>query len=74
MSTPETAAPSGVQFVNEEEAYEVFDYQSRKLVGMPAEEFLSRWDAGEFHELFDKPGHEKLTYLVMLMSLVRPGR
>jgi hypothetical protein len=40
-------------------------------MGMSGEEFLCRWDDGEFRDLFDKPGHEKLTRLVMKMSLGR---
>lgn len=74
MSTSETASQSGVRFVEPEEAYATFDDEARKLMGMSAEEFLRRWDAGEFHEQFDMPGHEKLTWLVMLMTLVRPNR
>jgi hypothetical protein len=74
MSAPETAAPSGVRHIDDEEAFAIFDYQSRKLMGMRAEEFLQRWDAGEFHEQFDAPGQENLTLLVMMMTLVRPTR
>jgi hypothetical protein len=38
---------------------------------MSGEEFLRRWDEGEFRDLFDKPGHEDLTHLVMMMGFGR---
>jgi hypothetical protein len=72
VSIPETSTIEGVQFVSPEEAAELFDQQARELVGMSGDEFLRRWDAGEFRELFDHPDHRDLTHLVMLMTLVRP--
>lgn len=71
MSTTEREPIEGVQIISAAEAREIFDYQARKLMGMSGEEFLRRWDNGEFHDLFDKPGHEKLTRLAMKMSLGR---
>ena len=74
MSASETASQAGVRHIDDDEAFAIFDYQSQKLMGMHAEEFLRRWDAGDFHDQFDTPGHEKLTLLVMMMTLVRPTR
>jgi hypothetical protein len=71
MATTKKHSKSGVQIISAAEAREIFDYQARKLMGMSGEEFLRRWDAGEFHDLFDKPGHENLTRLVMKMTLGR---
>jgi hypothetical protein len=58
-----------VELLTPEEARAVFDYQARQLVGLSGDEFMRRWNAGEFHEQFDLPGHEDLTQLVMLMPL-----
>lgn len=71
MATTKRKPIEGVQIIDAAEAREVFDYQARRLMGMSGEEFLRRWDAGEFRELFDKPGHEKLTSLVMKMGFGR---
>lgn len=60
-----------IAYLSAEEACEVFDYQARKLMNMSGEEFLRRWDAGEYRDSFDAPGHESLTSLVMMMSLAR---
>lgn len=71
MATARNRTETGYQILSPEESREVFDYQARKLVNMSGEEFLRRWDAGEFRELFDKPGYEKLTRLVMMMPFGR---
>jgi hypothetical protein len=71
MSTTEREPIEGVQYISAAEAREVFDYQARKLMGMSGEEFLRRWDEGEFRDLFDKRGHEDLTHLVLMMGLGR---
>jgi hypothetical protein len=71
MATTKREPIEGVQDISAAEAREVFDYQARKLVGMSGEEFLRRWEEGEFRDLFDKCGHEDLTHLVMMMGLGR---
>ena len=71
MATTNREPIEGVQFIRAAEARELFDYQARQLVGMSGEEFLRRWDEGEFRALFDKRGHEDLTHLVMMMGFGR---
>ena len=71
MATTKREPIEGVQYISAAEAREIFDYQARKLVGMSGEEFLRRWDEGEFCDLFDKPGHVDLTHLVMMMGFGR---
>jgi hypothetical protein len=71
MATTKREPIEGVQYINAAEAREIFDYQARRLMDMSGEEFLRRWDEGEFHDLFDKRGHENLTSLVMKMGLGR---
>ena len=71
MATTNREPIEGVQFISAAEARELFDYQARKLVGMSGEEFLRRWDEGEFRDLFDKRGHAELTHLVMMMGFGR---
>jgi hypothetical protein len=71
MATTKREPIEGVQYISAAEAREIFDYQARKAMGMSGEEFLRRWDDGEFRELFDKRGHEELTSLVMMMGFGR---
>ncbi|MDQ3492250.1 MAG: hypothetical protein M3452_03180 [Chloroflexota bacterium] len=71
MATTKREPIEGVRIISAAEAREVFDYQARRLMGMSGEEFLRRWDEGEFRELFDKRGHENLTTLAMKMTLGR---
>jgi len=42
----------------------MYDEAAQKYMGMSGDEFLRRWDAGEWHELYDKPGYWYVGYLV----------
>jgi hypothetical protein len=37
-------------------------------MGMSGEEFLRRYDAGEFDDIFDDPDHPEILHLAMLRS------
>lgn len=41
-----------------------FDDAVRKYMQMSGEEFLRRWDAGEWHDLYDDSDHWYIGYLV----------
>jgi hypothetical protein len=47
-----------------EESHWQYDLAVRKYMGMSAEEFLRRWDAGEWHELYDDGEHWWIGVLV----------
>ena len=53
----------GVVFATDEEWYAMFDEAVQKYLHMSADEFIERWNAGEYKEVFDKRGYEDLTYL-----------
>jgi hypothetical protein len=55
-------------FVAAEDGRRMFDGATRKYMGMSGEEFLRRWDEGEFTDLYDKPGYWYVGYLVSLRS------
>ena len=38
------------QKVTEEEAWEMFDRASKRILNMPGAEFARRWDAGEYKD------------------------
>lgn len=54
----------------EDEAHETFDKNARFYLGMSGNEFLQRWDAGEWQDDIDQPG---VISMYMLMPLVRPN-
>ena len=60
-----------IRFLEDDESRAFFDVQSRRLMGMSGEEFLRRYDAGEFAEQLDDPDCRGLTQLVMLIPFGR---
>ena len=50
--------------ISPREARRQFDAMAREFMGMSGEVFLRRWDAGEFDDLYDKPGHWQLGDLI----------
>jgi hypothetical protein len=57
--------------LTEEEGIAFFDEQARLEMGMSGEEFLRRWDAGEFRPIPDTREGWKIGRLVMLMPFAR---
>ena len=57
--------------LSDEEARTVFDEAARYELGISGEEFLRRWDAGEFRPVPDTPDGRKIGRLVMILDLVR---
>jgi hypothetical protein len=53
----------GVAIVTDDEWYAMFDDAVQKYLHMSAGEFIERWNAGEYNDVFDKRGYEDLTYL-----------
>ncbi|MGH2608118.1 MAG: hypothetical protein ACRDHF_03425 [Tepidiformaceae bacterium] len=52
-----------------EESGLFFDAEARRLMNMSGDEFLQRWDAGEFD--IDGPDHGKLISLEFLIPFAR---
>lgn len=48
--------PTRVTVVSDEEYWEWFDQTAKTRLGMTGEEFLQRWDDGEWNEDPDQPG------------------
>jgi hypothetical protein len=49
-----------------EEGRRQYDEAVRHYMGISGEEFLRRWDAGEWHELYDDSEHPHTAILVAL--------
>ena len=68
VSETETALPS---VMPPEMARAMFDEEARIVTGLSGEEFLRRWDAGEYQEIEDSPEGRQLSGLVMLIPFGR---
>jgi hypothetical protein len=60
-----------IQWLTDEEAKAYFDESAREMLGMSGEEFIRRWNAGEWDGIADTPEHWDKLYLAMLGGLER---
>jgi hypothetical protein len=60
----------GVVFLTPEEARDLFDNRARMELGISGEEFLRRWDAGEYTPIPDTPEGWKVGRLYMMFPFV----
>ncbi len=60
-----------IRYATPEEGRALFDYQARKLLSISGEEFLRRWDEGEYRDIADAPGHRHIMRLAMLIPFGR---
>lgn len=64
-------AGAEVVWLTPEESREAFRQDVRRLLGMSADEFLVRLDAGEWAEVIDEPGFADHLHLAMLADTYR---
>src|SRR5688572_28752750 len=57
--------------VSPEEARVLFDEAARSIMGRSGEEFVQRWDAGEYDEIADTAGHRHIIELALMIPLWR---
>jgi hypothetical protein len=75
MATPASSvAERKSTILPPDEARALFDRQARRLLGMSGEEFLVKWDAGEYShcDLDATPEGRRIAYLIMLIPFGRP--
>lgn len=53
------------------DARAMFDDEARRIAGVSGDEFLRRWDAGEYADLDDTPEGRSLSCLAMLIPFGR---
>ena len=68
-----TSKPTSTQirWLSDEESLALFDAQARAMLHISGEEFLRRWDAGEFAALADDPEHPEIRRLAALIPFAR---
>lgn len=59
------------RILSPEEGRAFFDETSRELLGISGEEFLRRWDAGEYEDLEDIPENWNILHMMLLMPTGR---
>jgi hypothetical protein len=62
---------SGIRLLDDDEARQQFDRQAQRLMGISGDEFLRRYDAGEFDNPQDDRQQDAVMKLAMLADLVR---
>lgn len=60
-----------IRFLDDEESHAFFDEQARRLMNMSGEEFLRRYDAGQFDAEIDGPQHGVLVEMIMMIPFGR---
>jgi len=59
--------PAPVQWISREEGWQILEEQAQLNLGMSADEFIRKWDAGEF----ENPDTPAIISVYMLLPLVR---
>jgi len=59
----------GVHFVSKQEAREFFESEAMKTLGITGEEFVRRWEAGEWQPVPDDTEGRKIARLSMIIGL-----
>jgi hypothetical protein len=61
----------GIHFLSPEEGRELFDREAQRLFGISGDEFLRRWDSGEYGPIPDTPEGRKLGRMYGLIPFAR---
>ncbi len=64
----------GVHVVTREEGIAIFDHDARQALGISGEEFLRRWDAGEYQPVPDTVEGRAIGRLAVLIPFVRGAK
>jgi hypothetical protein len=64
----------GVHVVTPEEGLAIFDRDARQALGISGEEFLRRWDAGEYQPVPDTVEGRAIGQLAALIPFVRAAK
>ena len=57
----------GCRILTPEEGRAQFDAAARRIMGISGDEFIRRWNAGEYDEIADDPAHSDIMYLALFL-------
>jgi hypothetical protein len=60
-----------IHILTREEAWELFEQDARRQLGISGEEFLRRWDDGEYRDIQDDPPGWRVMRVAMMIPTVR---
>jgi len=66
MTSPVEVAEPPVRDLSPEESRAFFDAKAQALLGISGDEFVRRWNAGDYDEIADDPAHSDIMYLAIL--------
>lgn len=64
----------GVHVMTREEGIALFDRDARRALGISGEEFLRRWDAGEYQPVPDTVEGRAIEQLAVMIPFVRDAK
>lgn len=73
IESEERDAPEGVTYLTGDEARAYFEQEIQRLLGMSGEEFLRRYDAGEYEQMEETFENRKFLEASFLVHFGRPN-
>lgn len=61
----------GIRFLDDDEARELFDREARRLLGISGDEFLRRYDDGEYNGPLEGRMTSDVMMLLMMLDFAR---
>ena len=71
MAATAPATESEIRWLTPEEGRDLFDAEARRVMGMSGEEFIRRWEAGEYREIADTSGNLHIMRLAALIPFAQ---
>jgi hypothetical protein len=69
VATKPTSLP--IEWLDEAEGRAFFDEQARAMLDLSGEEFLRKWDAGDYRAMLDDTEHPQVRRLAALIPFAR---
>ncbi len=71
MADTASRTKQGIHWISDDEAHAIFDAEARDVMGMSGEEFLRRYDAGDFADVHREGEDTDFTELELLLPFGR---
>ena len=67
MASPVEVVESPVRDLSLKESWAFFDAKAQELMGIGGDEFIRRWNAGDYDAIADDPAHSDIMYLALFL-------